>query len=132
MKIHCRVLRDNGTYATVHVNAGKDTFELNKKIYFVTGYNYGKAFGVIPYLTATYIENMPQPINVSVILSKNKIKLDSKGVRNATNKQILSVFTDSPFTKLEMLMILLNIATMGISAFCLFLLLNLSGMFGVI
>jgi len=132
MKIHCRVLRDNGTYATVHVKAGKDEFELDKKIYFVTGYNLGKALGFIPYLTATYIENVPQPINVSVILKNNVIKLDSKGVKNATEKKILSVFTDTPFTKLEMLMILLNIITLGISAFCLVLLLQISGLFGVI
>ncbi len=93
MRIHCRVLRDNGTYATVHVKAGKDTFELDKKIYFVTGYNFGKALGIIPYLTATYIENVPQPINVSVILKENKIKLDSKGVKNDNRKKdIISIY----------------------------------------
>ena len=112
MKIFCTVLRQNGTYKTISVKAGKREFELDKQIYIINGYRYGKLLGLIPVLRAYYIEGLPQPVqfDVNKVLKEAKLKIDSKAIKTIVNKKILDVYGEAEFTKLEMIMILIMMA----------------------
>lgn len=128
MKIWCTVVRKNGTYASVPVKAGKKAFDLDKNTYFVRNYRIGKV-GPFTILRSFYYEGIPEPLNIDVDaeLKKAKLKIDSKAIKNLTNKKILDVFGDAEFTKLEQIFILLMFANVGISAAILILLISAMG-----
>jgi hypothetical protein len=113
MRIWCTVLRKNGTYQSVPVKAGKTEFELDGNKYNVNKYRIGK----FRLLRAIYAEGLTDPLDFDVDKESKKanLKIDSKAVKNVTNKKILDVFGQEEFTKLEKLVILLIVASMGIA-----------------
>lgn len=103
MRIWCTVLRKNGTYQSVPVKAGKQEFELNGNKYNVGRYHIGK----YRLLRSIYHEGITDPLefDVNETLKTAKLKIDSRAVKNVTNKKILDVFGQEEFTKLEKLVI---------------------------
>lgn len=132
MRIWCTVLRGNGTYQSVPVKAGKTDFELDGNKYNVKGYRIGR-LGRIHVLRAVYAEGIPDPLEFDVDLEMKKVhlKLDSKAIKNVTNKKILDVFGQEEFTKLEKMVILLIVASIGVSAINLVLSIMLMTKIGV-
>lgn len=118
MKIWCTVIRKDGSYKSLGVKPGKESFELDKKLYFVRGFRIGK-LGPIKVLRAFYVEDCPLPVTwseeVEDAFKRAKLKIDAKAIRHLTNKKILSVYGDAEFTRLEELFIFLSMATMGIT-----------------
>ena len=133
MKIFCTVFRKNGTYKTVPVKAGATEFEVDKQKYDVRGYRIGKTFGIFTVLRAYYVEGYPLPFEFDVdeAMNKAKLKIDSKAVKNVTNKKILNVFGDVEFTPMEKLLIMVSIAGCIVSVVSLVLILNLTRAFGI-
>lgn len=117
MRIWCTVLRKNGTYKSVPVKAGKEEFELDGNKYNIKSYRIGQ-LGRISVLRAIYAEGLCDPIEFDVDkeLKKVNLRIDSKAVKNVTNKKILNVFGQEEFTKLEKLVIVLMLATLAVSA----------------
>jgi hypothetical protein len=99
------------------VKAGKTEFELDGSKYNVTKYRIGK-FGPIHVLRAIYAEGLTDPLDIDVDkeMQVAKLKIDSRAVKNVTNKKILNVFGQEEFTKLEKLVILLMLVSLGLSA----------------
>jgi cell division protein FtsL len=58
----------------------------------------------------------PLEFDIDKKLQEAKLKIDSKAVKNVTNKKILDVFGQEEFTKLEKLVILLMCGTLAVSA----------------
>jgi hypothetical protein len=117
MRIWCTVLRKDGTYKTVSVKAGKKDFELDKQKYNIKSFRIGSMFG-IRILRAVYHEGLPDPLEFDIDkeLKKANLKIDSKTIKNVTNKKILDVFGEAEFTRLEMLVIIMTICTLAVSA----------------
>ena len=117
MRIWCTVLRENGTYKSVPVKAGKTEFELDGNKYNVKKFRIGE-IGRMRILRAIYAEGLPDPLEFDVDKEKKnaKLKIDSRAIKNVTNKKILDVFGQEEFTKLEKLVILLIVASLGIAA----------------
>jgi hypothetical protein len=117
MRIWCTVLRKNGTYKSVSVKAGKSEFELDDNKYTIKNYRIGK-IGPIHVLRALYYEGIPDPVefDVDYELKKVGLKIDSRAIKNATNKKILNVFDQEEFTKLEKLVIIMVLASLAVSA----------------
>jgi len=120
MRIYCTVLRKDGTYKTVPVKAGQKDFELDKHKYNIKNFRIGSIFG-IRVLRAVYAEGLMDPLDFDVDeeLQKAHLKIDSRAVKNVTNKKILDVFGEAEFTKLEKLVIVLMLCTLAVSAICL-------------
>lgn len=133
MKIFCTVFRKNGTYKTVPVKAGATEFMVDKQKYDIRGYRIGKAFGIFTVLRSYYVEGYPLPFEFDIddSMKKAKLKIDSKAVKNLTNKKILNVFGDMEFTKMEKLLIMVSFVSVGLGAVTLILLLNLTRAFGI-
>jgi len=130
MRIWCTVLRKNGTYQSVPVKAGRTVFELDGNIYNVNKYRIGK----FRLLRAIYAEGLTDPLDFDVDKEAKKanLKIDSKAVKNVTNKKILDVFGQEEFTKLEKLVILLMVVSLGISAASLIVMLFVMHHIGVL
>jgi len=133
MKIWCTVLRKNGTYKTIPVKAGDESFELDKKEYILQGYRIGKVFHFITVLRALYIEGYSLPIEFDVdeAMKKAKLKIDSKAIKNITNKKILNVFGEAEFTQMEKILIMASFISAGVSVVVLMLVLNLTRAIGI-
>lgn len=121
MKIWCTVLRKNGTYKAVSVKAGKADFELDGNKYNIRRYYTGKV-GPFYILRSVYAEGLPDPLDFDIDyeMGKAKLKIDSKAIKNVTNKKILDVLSEAEFTKMEKIFIMLmfvNIAVGGIALF---------------
>lgn len=116
MKIHCTILRKNGTWKTVHVDAKKRDFECDGYIYELKSYRMGRLFGVIPWLTSYYVEGIPQPLEFDVDkeLKKIHLKIDGKAIKNLTNKKIIDVFGEMELTRLEQYMLMVALATIAL------------------
>jgi hypothetical protein len=130
MRIWCTVLRKNGTYQSVPVKAGKTEFELDGNKYNVNKYHIGR----FRLLRAIYAEGLTDPLefDIDAETKKAKLKIDSKAVKNVTNKKILDVFGQEEFTKLEKLVILLMVVSLGISAASLIVMLFVMHHIGVL
>jgi hypothetical protein len=117
MRIWCTVLRKNGSYKSVSVKAGASEFELDDNKYNVSKYRLGR-IGPIHILRAIYCEGISDPIEFDVdeVLKKVGLKIDSRAIKNLTNKKILNVFDQEEFTKLEKLVIIVVIAGLAVSA----------------
>lgn len=117
MRIYCTVLRKNGTYKSVAVKAGATEFELDKNKYNIKNFRIGSIFG-IRVLRAIYAEGLCDPLEFDIdeVLKKANLKIDSRAVKNVTNKKILDVFGEAEFTKLEKLVIMLMLVTLAVSA----------------
>jgi hypothetical protein len=117
MRIWCTVLRKNGSYKTVAVKAGKTEFELDKNKYNIKNYRIGN-IGPIHVLRAVYAEGIFDPLDfdVDVEMQKVNLKLDSKAIKNVTNKKILDVLSDTEFTKMEKIFILLMFVNLALGA----------------
>jgi len=128
MKIWCTVIRKNGTYKSVPVKAGKNSFDLDKNTYFIRSYTIGK-WGPFTILRSIFYEGVPEPLQIDVDeeLKKAKLKIDSKAIKNLTNKKILDVFGDAEFTRLEQILIMIMFANIGLSAATLIILLSAMG-----
>jgi hypothetical protein len=114
MRIWCTVLRKNGTYKSVPVRAGKTEFELDGNKYNVKKYYMGN----FRLLRSVYAEGLMDPLEFDIDkkLQEAKLKIDSKAVKNVTNKKILDVFGQEEFTRLEKMVILLMCGTLAVSA----------------
>lgn len=117
MRIWCTVLRRNGTYKSVPVKPGMDEFELDRNKYNVKKFRIG-SFGRIKILRAIYAEGCPDPLEFDIDeeMKIAKLKIDSKAIKNLTDKKILDVFNDEQFTKLEKVVIMIMIAGVAVSA----------------
>jgi hypothetical protein len=117
MRIWCTVLRKNGTYKSVSVKAGANQFELEDNIYNIKNYRMGKV-GPIHVLRSLYYEGFSEPLEFDIDYEMKKVglKIDSRAIKNATNKKILNVFDQEEFTKLEKLVIVVVIASLAVSA----------------
>ena len=133
MKIWCTVLRKNGTYKTLPIKAGKETFELDKNQYDIRGYRIGKVLKIFTVLRALYIEGYPLPIvfDIDEEMKKAKLKIDSKAVKNVTNKKILNVFGEEELTRLERILVFASLISAGIGVLNTILILQLIGAFGI-
>lgn len=133
MKIWCTVLRKNGTYKTKPIKAGEKTFELDKNQYDIRGYRIGKILGFITVLRALYVEgySLPVEFDVDKSMKSAKLKIDSKAVKNATNKKILNVFGESEFTQMEKILIMASFISAGVSVVSLILILNITRAIGI-
>jgi len=132
MKIWCTVIRKNGTYKTLPIKAGKKDFKLDKNTYTITKYHIGK-IGPFTVLRAIYWEGYSLPIDIDVdkALKKANLKIDSKGVKNLTNKKILDVFGEAEFTRMEMILIMICVGALAIGVVNLFFLLSIANNLGV-
>jgi hypothetical protein len=117
MRIWCTVLRKNGSYKTVSVRAGANEFELDDNKYNVKNYRIGK-IGPIHVLRSLYYEGFSDPLEFDVDYEMKKVglKIDSRAIKNVTNKKILNVFDQEEFTKLEKLVIVMVLAGLAVSA----------------
>lgn len=130
MKIWCTVLRENGTYHTQPIKAGKKEFTLDKCKYNITGFYHGRLLGIIPVLRAVYIEGNPDMLEIDWETYKKdnkiKMKIDARGLKILTDKKILSAFDEMEFTKIEQLLIIAVIGSLAIGV------LNLTFLFQII
>jgi hypothetical protein len=119
MKIWCTVLRKDGSYTSVPVKPGTESFELDKKVYFVRGFRIGRV-GPVKILRAIYVEDNPLPVEwtdeVENAFKKAKLKIDAKAIRHLTDKKILGVYGDAEFTRLEQIFITLSLASLALTA----------------
>lgn len=123
-------MRKNGTYKTVPIKAGKKDFDLDKNTYAIGKYFIGRIFG-ITVLRAFYVEGFPLPIDMERVGEQlSYLKIDSKAIKNMTNKKILNVFGEAEFTRLELIVIMGVFASIVIGILNFILLLNVSKAIG--